>query len=159
MATYVQYVINTKVKHLEVTMTKYTQHSQQPHAQQLHRDKISLLISFSPHNESDGSDRGETGDLVPESVHEDGHALCKLLLQAVSQTGHHLAHACDGPLLHLLVYVRCLQPPKSRLIDLQHKWLKVIQNSVWGYRTTYKKNNNIEYYQKTVNTFISTCCV
>ena len=88
-----------------------------------------------PNNKRDGSDRGQTSNLILESVNKDGHTLSELLLQTISQTGHHLSHARNGSLLHLLVNICCLQSPQSCLVDLHHKWLEIIRNGAFSYIT------------------------
>ena len=58
---------------------------------------------------SDCSDRSETGDLVPQAIDKDGHALGQLGSERVTNGGHDLPHAGDGSLFHLLVYVSCFE--------------------------------------------------
>ena len=83
------------------------------------------VIGSSLGNLCDRSDRSETSDLVPQTVHKDGHTLGQLGREGVANGRHNLTHARDGSLLHLLVNVRCLEALKGRGVDGQDKRLVV----------------------------------
>ena len=53
-----------------------------------------------------------------EAIEHDGEASGEFCLQVVPEMGHHLAHARDGSLLHLLVDVLSLEADVAALVDV-----------------------------------------
>ena len=93
-----------------------------------------MLLNHSLDDESDGSNCGQSCDLVPQTVHKYRHALWELFHEGVTETGNHLTHTSDGPLLHLLVYVGSHEPLQSRVVDIQHKRLEFIGSRSRSYK-------------------------
>ena len=65
----------------------------------------------------DGPDSRQSGDLILQAVDKERDTLRQLLRESVTDRGHHLAHARDGPLLDLLINVSCLETLKGRVVD------------------------------------------
>jgi hypothetical protein len=70
-------------------------------------------------------DSGESCDFVAQPVQEYGQAGGQLGLQVVAQVADDLAHARDGTLLDLLVYVGSTQALQSALIEFSSERLEV----------------------------------
>ena len=68
-------------------------------------------------NLCDGPDSRQTGDLILQAVDEDGDTLREFLCESVADRGHHLSHASDGTLLHLLIDVSCLETLQGRVVN------------------------------------------